>query len=85
MAATTSTHGEPERVNLVVQSLKPDDLSLDIFLHLRSETWTQWTIEAARVKVHHSPYSLQGGPVVYQANAFDFFSEVIGYRQVQVR
>ena len=37
---------------------------------LRSETWTQWTIEAARVKVHHQPYSFEDGPVVYPANAF---------------
>ena len=28
-------------------------------------------IEAARVKVHHRPYSFEDGPVVYPANAFD--------------
>ena len=44
---------------------------MDIFLHLRSETWTQWTIQAARVKVHHRPHSFEDGPVVYPANAFD--------------
>ena len=58
MASTISVLGEPERVNLVVRALKPDYLLLDIFLHLRSETWTQWTIEAARVKVHHRPCSV---------------------------
>ena len=58
-------------VNLFVRALKPDYLLLDIFLDLRLETWTQWTIEAARVKVHHRPYSFGDGPVVYPANAFD--------------
>ena len=29
------------------------------------------TVEAARVKVHHRPYSFDDGPVVYSANAFD--------------
>ena len=29
------------------------------------------TIEAARVKVHHRPFSFEDGPVVYPANAFD--------------
>ena len=38
-------------------------------VHLRSETWTQWTIQAARVKVHHQPYSFEDGPGVYSANA----------------
>ena len=71
MASTISVLGEPEGVNLVARSLNPDYLLLDIFLHLRSETWTQWTIEAARVKVHHRPYSFEDGPVVYPANAFD--------------
>ena len=71
MASTISVLGEPERVNLVVRALNPDYLLLDIFLHLRSETWTQWTIEGARVKVHHRPYSFEDGPVVYPANAFD--------------
>ena len=71
MAATISVLGEPEQVNLLVQALKPVCLLLDIFLHLRSETGTQWTIEAALVKVHHPPYSFAGGPVVYPAKAFD--------------
>ena len=71
MASTINVLGEPERVNLVVRALNPDYLLLDIFLHLRSETWTQWTIEGARVKVHHRPYSFEDGPVVYPANAFD--------------
>ena len=72
MASTISILGELERVNLVVQAFKPDYLLLDIFFQLRSETWTQWTIEAARVKVHHRPYSFDwDGPVVYPANAFD--------------
>ena len=71
MASTISVLGEPERVNLVVRALKPDYLLLDIFLHLRSETWTQWTIEAARVKVHHRPCSIEDGPVVYPANTCD--------------
>ena len=44
MASSISVLGEPERVNLVVRALKPDYLLLDIFLHLRLETWTQWTI-----------------------------------------
>ena len=60
MASTISVVGEPEQVNLVVRVLKPDYLPLDIFLHLRSETWTQWTIETARVKVHRRPYSFWG-------------------------
>ena len=71
MAPTISVRGEPEQVNLVVRALEPECLQLDIFLHLRSETWTQWAIEAARVKVHHQPYSFEDGPVVYPANAFD--------------
>ena len=71
MAFTISVRGEPERVNLVVRALEPDYLLLDIFLHLRSETWTHWTIEAALVKVYHRPYSFEDGPVVYSANAFD--------------
>ena len=71
MASTIRVLSEPERVNLVVRTLKPDYLLLDIFLHLRSETSTQWTIEAARVKVYHRPYSFENGPVVYPANAFD--------------
>ena len=41
MASSISVLSEPERVNLVVQALKPDYLLLDIFLRLRSETWTQ--------------------------------------------
>ena len=65
MASTISVLGEPERVNLV-RALNPDYLLLDIFLRLRWETWTQWTIEAARVKVHHRPYSFEDGPVVYR-------------------
>ena len=44
MASTISVHGEPKRVNFVVPTLEPDNLPLDIFLHLRSETWTRWTI-----------------------------------------
>ena len=44
MASTISILGEPERVNLVVPALKPVYLLLDIFLHVRSETWTQWTL-----------------------------------------
>ena len=70
MASTISVLGEPERVNLVVRAIKPDNLLFDIFLHLRSETWTQWMIEAARVRVHHRPYSFEDGPVVYPANVF---------------
>ena len=75
MASTISVLGEPERVNLVVRALKPDYLLLDIFLHLRSETWTQWTIEAALVKVYHRRYSFhhEDGPLVYPANAFHSF------------
>ena len=71
MASTISVRGEPKRVNLVVRALKPDYLLLEIFLHLRSKTWNQWTIEAARVKVHHRPYSFEDGRVVYLANTFD--------------
>ena len=71
MASTISVLGEPTRVNLVVRALKPDYLLLDIFLHLRSKTWTQWPIEAARLKVHHRPYFFEDGSVVYLANAFD--------------
>ena len=44
-------------------------------------------IEAAQVKVHHRPYSLDG-PVVYPANAFDSRlrgDSMIRYRLVQVR
>ena len=52
-------------------NFRSETILLDIFLHLRSETCTQWTIEAARVKVHHRPYSFEDGPVVYPANAFD--------------
>ena len=55
-------------------------LLLDIFLHLRSETWTQWTIEAARVKVHHRPYAFEDGPVVYPANASDKISKKVPFR-----
>ena len=62
MASTISVLDEPELVNLVVRALNPDYLLLDIFLHLRSETWTQCTIEAARVKVHHRPYSFFSNP-----------------------
>ena len=71
MVSTISVLGEPERVNLVVGALKPDYLPLDIFLHLRSETLTQWRIETAQVKVHHRPDSFEDGPVVHPANAFD--------------
>ena len=71
MLMAISVLGEPKRVNLVVQALKLDYLLLDIFLHLQSETWTQWTIKAAQVKVHHRPYSFEDGAVVYPANAFD--------------
>ena len=47
-------------------------VQLDIILHLRSETWTQYSaVDAARVKVHHRPCSFEDGPVVYPANAFD--------------
>ena len=67
MASTISVLGEPELVNFIVRALKPDYLLLDIFLHLRSETWAQWMIEAARVKVHHRPYSFEDGPVVLSA------------------
>ena len=56
---------EPERVSLVVRALGLDYLPLGIFLHLRSKTWTHWTTEAARVKVHHRPFSFENGPVVY--------------------
>ena len=69
MASSITVLGEPERVNLVVRALDPDYLLLDVFLHLRSETWTQWTIEAARVKVHHRPY--EDGSMVDPVNAFD--------------
>ena len=31
----------------------------------------QWTIEEARVQVHHRPYSFEDSQVVYPANAFD--------------
>ena len=86
MASTISVLGEPERVNLVVRALKPDYLLLDIFLHLRSETWTHWTIEAARVKVHHRPYSFEDGPVVMiRLTRLTLVCEVIRYRLVQVR
>ena len=71
IASSISILGEPEWVNLVELALKPDYLLLDIFLHRGSETWTQWTIEAARVKVHHRPYSFEDGSVVYPANVFD--------------
>ena len=58
-------------MNLVIRALEPDYLLLDIFLHLRSETWTQWTIETARVKVHQRPFFFEDGPLVYPANVFD--------------
>ena len=50
MASKISVLGEPKRVNLVVRALKPYYIPLDIFLHFRSETCTQWTTEAARVR-----------------------------------
>ena len=72
MASTINVLGEPEQVNLVVRALMPDYLLFYIFqLHFRSETSAQWMIEAARVKVHHRPYSFEDGPVVHPANAFD--------------
>ena len=67
---TISVRGEPKRVNLVVRA-EQDYLLWDIFFHLRSETWTQWTIAAAWAKVHHRPFSFEDGLVVYPANAFD--------------
>ena len=85
MASTISVLGEPERVNLVVRALNPDYLLLDIFLHLRSETWTQWTIEAARVKVHHRPYSLRMVRWCIRLTRLTLVCEVIRYRLVQVR
>ena len=85
MASTISVLGEPERVNLVVRALNPDYLLLDIFLHLRSETWTQWTIEAARVKVHHRPYSFRMVRWCIRLTRLTLVCEVIRYRLVQVR
>ena len=38
---------------------------------MRSKMEDEMKIEAARVKVHHRPYSFEDGPVVYPANAFD--------------
>ena len=64
---------------------KPDYLLLDIFLHLRSETWTQWTVEAARVKVHHRPYSLRMVRWCIRLTRLTLVCEVIRYRLVQVR
>ena len=52
-------------------------LLTDIFLHLRSETWTQWMIEAAQVKVHHRPFSFEDGPVVYQPACLTLVCEVV--------
>ena len=69
MASPISAHVEPERVSLV-RSLEPGFFLLDIFLHLRWETWILWTIEAALVKVHHQPYSGEDSPAMYSANAF---------------
>ena len=40
MASAINVRGDPERVSLVVRALEPNYLLLDIFLHLRSETWT---------------------------------------------
>ena len=71
--------------NLVYMSHVERTRGLNIFLHLRSETWTQWTTEAARVKVHPRPYSFEDGPVVYSANGLTLVCEVIRYCLVQVR
>ena len=72
-------------MNLVVRALKPDYLLLDIFLHLRSETWTKWTIEAARVKVHHRPYSFRMVWWCIRLTRLTLVCEVIRYHLVQVR
>ena len=85
MASLISVLGEPERVNLVVRGLKPDYLLLDIVLHLRSETWIQWTIEAARVRVHHQPYSFRMVRWCIRLTRFTLVCEVISDRLVQVR
>ena len=65
MASTIGVLGEPERVNIVVRALKRDYLPFNIFLHLRSETQTKWTIEEVRMKVYHQPYSFEDSPVMY--------------------
>ena len=45
---------------------------LDTFLHLRSETWTQWTIDRGSAGEGASSAILfEDGPVVYPTNAFD--------------
>ena len=60
MASTISVRGEPVASEPTVY-----DLSLltrlNIFLHLRSENWTQWTIKAAQVKENRWPFSFKDG------------------------
>ena len=82
MASVISVLGEPQQVNLVVRALKPDYLLLDIFLHLRSETWTQWTIEATvyprqsnprrskRERCTHAYHGLDDFYAAWQASRF---------------
>ena len=82
--AVTGCNGEPEHVNLV-RARGPNNLLLDIFLHLRSETWTQWTIKAVRVKVHHRPYSLIMVRWCIRLTRFTLICEVIRYRSGQVQ
>ena len=71
MASAISVLGEPERRSeprctssqaglLTVGHLSPSPIGN-----------LQWTIEAARVKVHHRPYSFEDGPMVYPANTID--------------
>ena len=83
MASNISVCGKPECVNLIVRALAPDYLLLDIFLHLRSETWTQWTIEAARVKGHHRPFFLKMVLWCIRLMRLTLFCEVVRYRLVK--
>ena len=85
MVSTISVLGEPERVNLV-WALKPDYLLLDIFLHLRLETWTQRTIDAARGEGASSAILfLRMVWRCIRLTHLILVCEVIRYRLVQVR
>ena len=48
------------------------------------ETWTQWTIEVAQVKVHHRPFSLKMARWCIRQAHLTLVCEVIRYHLVQV-
>ena len=62
MASTISVRGEPERVNLVVRALEPDNLLL---VSISDRKLGPSGRLAARVKVHNRPYSFEDGPLRY--------------------